>query len=385
MIKLFFPSFKSLQFLVLFISIIFFLESLKIIHLPFIRYFLSVVFLFVIVKSVRKHDKSRYLRLLFYCLIVLSIFTFLRGLSYDDFIFKQYLSSTYSFYLFPLLLIIPNDWSVLKFLKSSIFFSFTLNLIVLITLPFWLNSPFYTDMISRMLMSVSGITFLFRPFLQKNRNIVLINFLIALVVNIIVARRAETFFLIGIFLQSLIFDFNSKRIKLILTVTFSIILSYILLLGFGIGQTLLNRYKQGYDNRSFYIDEALAGMKETKDFLFGKGATGTYYSETASTFRNVVEHGYYNLLFKSGSIFIFLFVLISLKASYNCFYKSRNLFSKKLGFYILLYLLLMFGHGLFEFNYRVLFLWFAISFSFNMNILRLDNGQINSLLLRNNH
>ena len=372
----------NLQYLLFFFTTLFVLENLISIHLPFLRYSLSVIFVIILIFVLwtKKKSKVKY-GFLVYPLIVLSLSTFIRGLESDDLSIKKYLSSTYSFYFFPLLMLIRIDLLLLYFLKSLVFISFLINILVLFTLPFWLESPFFVDQISRTILSVSGIIYFFLiPYVARNKTIMLLNLIFAIVINIIVARRAETFFLAGIFIYNLLEGFYFKPGKNSIFVLLTIVSILFFSSTFGFGNMLLERFEEGYDNRDIYFEEVLLSLSEKNSFVFGEGSQATYYSDFRREDRNIVEHGYYDMLMRSGIIFVSLFCLISILAAYRGFFKSNNTFTRRIGVYIILYLVLMFGHGVFEFSYRVFFLWLSISICLSNDFFKLKDIDIHRYL-----
>jgi len=320
--------------------------------------------------------------ILVYPIIFLSILTFFRGFESDDLSIKKYLSSAFSFYFFPLLLLIRVDsFVILKFLKSITFLIFLVNLFVLFTLSLWLESAFFTDQISRTLMSISGIIFFFLlPFNPKFKSVITASFIFSVVLNIFMARRAESFFFSGMFIYTLIegFKFNPLKNSLYIIITISVLAFLVSNSDFGL--TLLNRYNEGYENREFFIEEVLLSLSQNNSFVFGEGAQAKYYSYSQKSDRLIVEHGFYDMLLRSGLVSVILFSLLSIMAIYRGFFKSNNTFVRRLAVYILLYLALMFGHGVFEFSYRLFFLWVAISICLSNDFLNIRDSDISKSL-----
>lgn len=147
---------------------------------------------------------------------------------------------------------------------------------------------------------------------------------------------------------------------------------------FEFGTTLIGRYEEGYSNRDYLFENVMSSLNNNYLFLFGKGAKGSYFSDEfmGGAERSIVENGYYNAFLKSGIIFIVLFVSVSLIAFFRGFYKSRSVLGRRLGLFILLYLALMFGHGVLEFSYRVFFLWVAISFCLSKDKIELRDTEL---------
>ena len=360
------------------ISILFILENSNVVHTPFLRYVLSVFFILMLLFLFKAQKRNKlYYSFLVYPVIIFSIVTFVRGFETDDLSIKKYLSSTYSFYFFPLLMLIRIDEILLKFLKSTVYFSVVINLSVLFTLPFWLESSFYTDQISRTLLSISGISFFFLlPYVTRHRVIIILNFIFAISLNVFMARRAESFFLGGIFIYTLLegLKWNPLKNSLLIILT---IASLLFITSFdGFGNNLLKRYDEGFENREVFFEEVLFSLSEKNSFIFGDGAQATYYSDTRNEDRNIVEHGYYDMLLRSGLIFVTLFCLIAILAAFRGFFKSNNTFTRRLAVYIVLYLILMFGHGVFEFSYRVFFLWLSISICLSDNFFKIKDMDV---------
>lgn len=370
---------KGLQQVLIIISCIFVLENTELIHIPVIRYFFSCVFfLIIIVLAIRRKKKQNFL-LLSYSLIISSSYAFIRGFQLEELTIKEYFSSIYSFYLFPLMLVIPVQASILRFLKGTITFSLIVNIVCLITLPFWLRSSFFTDQLSRVLLSISALSYLFlHPYIQSRKHVVSFNFFLALILNVVMARRAESFFFGGILILTLIDNFKINPSRNVFYIIMTVISLFLAVNFFEFGTTLIGRYEEGYSNRDYLFENVMSSLNNNYLFLFGKGAKGSYFSDEfmGGAERSIVENGYYNAFLKSGIIFIVLFVSVSLIAFFRGFYKSRSVLGRRLGLFILLYLALMFGHGVLEFSYRVFFLWVAISFCLSKDKIELRDTEL---------
>jgi len=368
-----------LQQVLIIISSIFVLENTELVHIPFARYFVSCLFFLIIIFLAIRPERKQNYPLLTYSLIISSIYTFVRGFELEDLTIKEYFSSIYSFYLFPLMLLIPAHTTILKFLKGTITFSLIVNIVCLFTLPFWLGSSFFTDQISRFLLSIAALSYFFlQPYLKSRKLLVSANFFLALILNVVMARRAESFFFVGILILTYIDNFKINPGRNVFYITLTLISLFFSVKYFQFGTTLISRYGEGYSNREFLFENVTSSINDNFIFLFGKGAKGTYFSDEfmGGNERDIVEQGYYNAFLKSGIIFILLFVVISIIAFFKGFYKSKSIFGRRLALFILLYLVLMFGHGVLEFSYRVFFLWFAISYCISKDNIELRDTQL---------
>lgn len=141
------------------------------------------------------------------------------------------------------------------------------------------------------------------------------------------------------------------------------------------------------DTRSFIVTEMQADF-DLSDWIFGKGALGTYYSPYFNTIRNaynygdspirqVVEVGYLFYILKTGLIGLFLYFMLSTKAA------KQSLFSisGRQGFanftYILSYQVIMLikKTEVLSFTPSLLLYWVVIGSSLSNNM---NNGNIGS-------
>jgi hypothetical protein len=198
------------------------------------------------------------------------------------------------------------------------------------------------------------------------------------------ARRAESFFLGGIFICTLLEGLKLNPLKNTVLTILTIASILFITSSTGFGNNLIERYDEGYDNREVFFEEVLISLSEKNSYFFGDGAQATYYSDTRNEDRNIVEHGYYDMLLRSGVIFVTLFCLISILAAFRGFFKSNNTFTRRLALYIILYLILMFGHGVFEFSYRVFFLWVSISICLSDDFLKIKDVDILKYIRKEN-
>ncbi|MFL0681960.1 MAG: hypothetical protein ACJLTB_01840 [Algoriphagus aquaeductus] len=130
------------------------------------------------------------------------------------------------------------------------------------------------------------------------------------------------------------------------------------------------------DTRTFLYKEVLEDLILSENLIFGKGSSGTYFSEYFQTTgddtdtRLTVEVGILALILKGGVISFVLNLLILLYASYIALVRFRgNEILNWIGFFLLIHILLLFVENLISFNLYNLCLWIFIGFCLNKKFL----------------
>ena len=130
------------------------------------------------------------------------------------------------------------------------------------------------------------------------------------------------FLILGIsFVSLLVYLYNSTEI-----------FDYVLERAFG-GKTLGTSVDD--DSRDILVHDMLNDFNASPfDWIWGRGVNGSYTTNNLSIGgkRAWMELSYYYLILKGGVVFLLLFVSCFLHAAYMGCFKSRNLFSKAMGF-----------------------------------------------------
>ena len=128
------------------------------------------------------------------------------------------------------------------------------------------------------------------------------------------------------------------------------------------------------DTRTFLYKEVLDDLILSENLIFGKGSSGTYYSEyfqntgDDTDTRLTVEVGVLSLLLKGGLISLFINLLVFLYASFLAVFKFKeNPFMRWIGYFLIVHVLLLFVENLISFNLYNVILWFFVVFSFSTN------------------
>ena len=128
------------------------------------------------------------------------------------------------------------------------------NIVCLFTLPFWLGSSFFTDQISRFLLSIAALSYFFlQPYLKSRKLLVSANFFLALILNVVMARRAESFFFVGILILTYIDNFKINPGRNVFYITLTLISLFFSVKYFQFGTTLISRYEEGHARSKFFL------------------------------------------------------------------------------------------------------------------------------------
>lgn len=134
------------------------------------------------------------------------------------------------------------------------------------------------------------------------------------------------------------------------------------------------------DTRTFLYYEVFQDIKLNKAFLFGKGMSAGYASESFQTYsRQVVEVGFLQTLLKTGIIGCLLYFAIILSAIFKALGRSRSLFMKALGLLLASYLLLFFIENIIAYNLLNIIVWFTIGVCHSQELRELNDQEIGSL------
>lgn len=141
------------------------------------------------------------------------------------------------------------------------------------------------------------------------------------------------------------------------------------------------------DTRTFLYLEVFDDLIKNDQLIFGKGANGKYFSEYfnsqkgSKNNRITVEVGVLFILLKSGLIVLLLNLILIVTSIYYSLFKSNNLYVKGVGYFLIVYLFLMFIQNTPSFNFSNLIVWFFIGVSLSNEIRKMDETEIKFLLI----
>ncbi|MCL8008109.1 hypothetical protein M8845_11795 [Gelidibacter japonicus] len=230
---------------------------------------------------------------------------------------------------------------------------------------------------------------------------ILVIIVVYLVVSTIGERRMEYLWLIMVFgflIMDRVMSFRVRRtfIKYIIA-GFLLVLTLIFTLGYEYVWRIVTMFADIQDSRTFLFRELMSELNFSEK-IFGRGSLGTYYSEYFehtkwyvvdvlkkpwygdSSTRITIEVGYLQMILKGGFIMMLLNLIILISSSYVAIFKSRNKFIKRLGYYILIFMILYLIELRPTFTPIFFILWMAIGTVLNKKYRLMDDEEINALI-----
>lgn len=230
---------------------------------------------------------------------------------------------------------------------------------------------------------------------------ILIIIVVYMVVSTIGERRMEYLWLIMVFgflIMDRVMSFRVRRtlIKYIIA-GFLLVLTLIFTLGYEYVWRIVTMFADIQDSRTFLFRELMSELN-FREKIFGRGSLGTYYSEYFehtkwyvvdvlkkpwygdSSTRITIEVGYLQMILKGGFIMMLLNLIILISSSYVAIFKSRNKFIKRLGYYILIFMILYLIELRPTFTPIFFILWMAIGTVLNKKYRLMDDEEINALI-----
>jgi|26BtaG_2_1085354.scaffolds.fasta_scaffold00729_7 hypothetical protein len=230
---------------------------------------------------------------------------------------------------------------------------------------------------------------------------ILVIIVVYMVVSTIGERRMEYLWLIMVFgflIMDRVMSFRVRRtfIKYIIA-GFLLVLTLIFTLGYEYVWRIVTMFADIQDSRTFLFRELMSELNFSEK-IFGRGSLGTYYSEYFehtkwyvvdvlkkpwygdSSTRITIEVGYLQMILKGGFIMMLLNLIILISSSYVAIFKSRNKFIKRLGYYILIFMILYLIELRPTFTPIFFILWMAIGTVLNKKYRLMDDEEINALI-----
>lgn len=231
------------------------------------------------------------------------------------------------------------------------------------------------------------------PYQRRKVNMFLaIGLIMAILMMLLVARRNVVLYLASaLFFLSLVVIFSKsellKKRKTVL-VAGSVIIStgaivFVVIMQFNFS-LFLERADTGFESREAIFLEFEDDFNKTPlDWYTGRGPLGTFFSmyvNEETNDRPVVENGYYQYILKQGYFFLIPFMILSIAASFNGFFRSKNHLSKAAAILIIVNLIDMVGYGLPFLGLKYLNLIIAFGFCFSNKIRNMSDFEIKKII-----
>lgn len=382
------------------------LLNLQSINLPFVRYVIYTVGTFYIVKLYFKTSKNTQ-KVSFFLKIILTFTLFwilirfmisateIMNPSNNYIALKTILSGEFALFFSFFLVNIEMPLRHFKFLLKTTY----ILVIIYVIIGFPLFGFFSSDIENNAELFVKyfylGGVFLLLlfPYQRTKVNIILsLGMVLALLMMLLVARRNVVLYLISaLFFLSLVILFskselikNRRPILIIGSVVVSFCtLVFVIILQFNFN-FFLERAETGFESREGVFLEFIEDFNATSiDWIIGRGPFGTYISilgEGITNKRSLIENGYYQLILKQGLFFLIPFIIVSIAASFNGFFRSKNHLSKASAILIIVNLIDMFGYGLPFLALKYLNLLIAFGFCFSPNVRHMNDFEIRKII-----
>lgn len=140
------------------------------------------------------------------------------------------------------------------------------------------------------------------------------------------------------------------------------------------------------DTRTFLYEEVYRDLNERGQLLWGKGSGGVYYSEyfnetkEDTDTRLTVEVGILAIFLKTGILGVFLNYLLVNIAAYLAIFRSNNIYSKWIGYFILIHGLILFVENFVAMDVYNLSAWFFSGLCASKNFRAKSDAQILNLV-----
>jgi hypothetical protein len=180
--------------------------------------------------------------------------------------------------------------------------------------------------------------------------------------------------------------------------SFVLILFFIFTIGYETLSNFISLIIKFQDSRSFLFNELFTELGKTSDLWFGRGSLGMYYSDFFERtrryweimgrvgwagdvpLRNTIEVGYLQMILKGGYVLMFLYSSLAFYASYLGLFKSKNNFTKRLGAYIAIILILSIISLRPAFTPTFIIFWMSIGTVLSKKHRNMTNHEIDNLI-----
>lgn len=339
---------------------------------------------------------NSYLKVVYTILCFWYILIIIRGIEFNkEFILGTIVEAYTGIFLYfvPLILLFPLNFSSLRRTFNAIII---LGVVFVIFVLYFIQTLIYpgSDPLSQSTIEYFAktlsipcgfILFTQKYHSQKINLWALIVMLITLAFAIIRARRGLIFISGMILFISAIFYFSASKGKL-LNKYIPLLMAPILIM------LSINFYQKNKSSAFSLITERIdedtrTGVElyfyadmEVKDWIIGRGMSGTYYCPLESyydydvpDYRSGVETDYLTIILKGGIISLALLLLIAIPALIKGIFYSQNAFSKAAGAWIFIWLISLYPTTVTTFTVNYILVWISIGICYSSEIRNLSD------------
>lgn len=365
-----------------------------------ISFFLTIVLTFRNYKSLKDIPKTS--KFLFYLLIGYSLIIIIRSFSLS---LQDWFTNFGNVYmalawLTPLYLIIGlkiENWTIMYKAISFMFF--------LITISFLLHLMGVRRPAEEWNWLLRPTCFIILTAFYRYNLINRLKFLFIIVIYIIVAIitkfRFEFIYLFTVLLFITIDKISSVKLKKSFYRYILIFFLALFILIFTVGYENMSNiallFVEFQDSRTFLFNELLSELSGPEK-LFGRGSLGDYYSDFFERtrkywnlmgrltwagdvpIRNTIEVGYLQMILKGGFLLLIFYSTLSFYAAYLAIFRSNNKFTKRLGFYISIVLILSIISLRPAFEPTFIIFWMAVGTALSKKYRSMTDSEIDNLI-----
>lgn len=361
-----------------------------------------LMILFLGIKNIKEiHQIPKFSRWVFYIIIIWGVITIVRGLSFSVQDLVTNFGNVYMgwAWLLPMVLILGlkiENWSIVF---NVLNFIFQLMIVVFLISLGFSNSYLQWAWLLRPVNFLLLIGLYRYTLLNKIKIFIIIGIYIAVANS--VKQRMDLLFLsttFGFLLMDRLISIKIRRV-FIKYIIFGFIMLFIIIftVGYEYVSNVLTSIIDFQDSRTFLFTELMSELSSFEKIV-GRGSLGTYYSDFFEHTRRYWEHmgrvgwkgdsptritievGYLQMILKGGFILLTLNFLFFIYASYSAIFKSKNKFTKRLGYYILIVSMLSMVSMRPTFAPTFILLWMAIGTVLSKKHREMSDYEIESLI-----
>lgn len=205
---------------------------------------------------------------------------------------------------------------------------------------------------------------------HKYRIAAFLAMLISTFIVLVTARRGSLFMnLLFIMLTFYLYVFSSKKgskllkfVFVLSLVAFGVSIFFTNSDSFSLFFTRLDESSRDAVEESFF--DSFKG--ETLDWIFGRGINGKYYCtlfvDSIDNYRGVIETGYLYIILKGGLLSLALYLFFLLNSAYIGFFKTNNMLTKAMAFYLVAHVIYLLPFGLPSFSFEYIIVWICVKY-----------------------
>ena len=148
-----------------------------------------------------------------------------------------------------------------------------------------------------------------------------------------------------------------------------------------------NNVSSKVDTRTFLYTELYSDLVNTSTLMFGKGASGRYFSNYFDDIKGIeapsrltVEVGILGILLKTGLVAAVLNLIIFTSAAFMALWRSNNSLVLLAGVILSIHIFILFSENIYSYDLYNYLIWFFVGMCLSKEIRNLSNRQIITII-----